>query len=658
MRLPAEPTPAQHVNPWPHYRRLFAYACRYRGHLLVGILAGALCGGSIYPMLQMAAPMLRMVEGEAVMQAEAEAATNAAPAAPAVVATDDRAAGALPGTKHKEKVPGFVREAERLAGKLHVQLMYDDGRLTWQAVLLVMLVVPIVVGARSLAMYVNQYCLRWLGARVVRDLRNDLFETMESQSLKYHGRIDVGRQISRNIADTTIIEHVINFAVTEASRAPFEIGAALTFVIIFAQRHRMFGLLALVVISFPLLVLPLIILGRRVRLWTKRALERISDLVSLMHENLTCIRVVKAFHMEAREADRFRDANRNYFKTIMRAVRLELAMGPMMESLAILLGCAFLGICIVKQLKFSEIIPIGAAALLVYRPIRSLAKIVPVFERGAAAQARIFETLDLDLRLPESKDAVSKTTFDDRVMFENVSFRYAAGGDLIVDHASFEIPRGSVVAVVGATGSGKTTLANLLARFYDPTDGCVRMDGTDLRDIRVADLRKLVGVLTQETLLFNETIAYNIAYGTEGATAAEIQAAAEKANAHAFIAAHPDGYSRVVGEKGFVLSGGERQRVAIARIMLRNPPILILDEATSALDTVTERQVQEEINRAMANRTIFAIAHRLSTIRRASLILVIDNGVIVERGTHDQLYAAGGRYRRLCDMQFTQDKGE
>jgi len=507
-------------------------------------------------------------------------------------------------------------------------------------------------------MYLNQYCMRWLGARVVRDLRDDLFVSMEAQSLQYHGRIDVGRQISRNIADTGIIEHVINSAMAEASRSPFEIAGALVFMILFAHKNHMFDLLGLTVISFPLFVVPLVILGRRVRLWTKRALERISDLLSLMHENLTCIRVVKAFHMEEAEAARFRETNKRYFKTVMRAVRVELGIGPLMEAVGILLGCVFLVICFARNLSLAAIIPIGAAALLVYRPVRTLAKIVPVFERGAAAQARIFETLDLDMRLPEAPQPVRKSRFEKGIVFEDVSFRYAADGEPVISHASFEVPRGGMVAVVGATGSGKTTLANLLARFYDPVEGGVRIDGVDLRDIAIADLRKLVGVLTQETLLFNETVAYNIAYGSTDVTRGEIQAAAEKANAHAFIAAHPDGYDRVVGEKGFVLSGGERQRVAIARIMLRNPPILILDEATSALDTVTERQVQEEIARAMANRTIFAIAHRLSTIRQASLILVVDKGVIVERGTHDQLYAANGAYRRLCDMQFAEGQGK
>lgn len=635
------------VNPWPHYKRLMGYACRYRGHLLVGVLGGILCGGSLFGLLQLSPQVLGMLDTPPVLSS---------PDAPAPAATEMPLA-ATPAPAHRNKVPGWQKEAQKWADRFHLPLTYADGRLTWQAVLVGLTLLPLIVGLRLAAMYLNQYCLRWLGARVVRDLRNDLFVSMESQSLKYHGRVDVGRQISRNIADTTIIEHVINSSLAEASRAPFEIIGALIFVIIFAREHAMFDLLALLFISFPLFIVPLVILGRRVRVWTRRALERISDLVSHMHENLTCIRVVKAFHMEDSEAVRFGETNKRYFKTVMRAVRVELAIGPLMESVAILLAGAFLVICFAKGLRFSEIIPVGAAAMLVYRPIRGLAKIVPAFERGAAAQARIFETLDLDIRLPEAPNPVSKAIFDDGLVFEDVSFQYHPTGEPVIRHASFTLPRGGMVAVVGATGSGKTTLANLLARFYDPTEGCVRMDGVDLRDIRIGDLRKLVGILTQETLLFNETIAYNIAYGTDGATQAEIEAAAVQANAHAFITAHPDGYHRVVGEKGFVLSGGERQRVAIARILLRNPPILILDEATSALDTVTERQVQEEIAQAMANRTTFAIAHRLSTIRRANMILVVDHGVIVERGTHDELYAANGAYRRLCDMQFSAQDG-
>jgi len=243
-------------------------------------------------------------------------------------------------------------------------------------------------------------------------------------------------------------------------------------------------------------------------------------------------------------------------------------------------------------------------------------------------------------------------TFADRVSFENVTFAYDPGSPKVLHDVSFEVRKGDVVAFVGETGSGKTTVANLLARFYDPSVGHIRLDGHDLRDMEIASLRKLIGMVTQETILFNETVADNIRYGNPGASLEEVEAAARKANAHEFIMAEPTGYDRVVGEKGFLLSGGQRQRVAIARAILRNPPILILDEATSALDTATEQLVQEAINRVMTDRTVFAIAHRLSTIKHANLICVLDKGQIVERGTHDELYEAGGLYRKLCDMQF------
>ena len=255
------------------------------------------------------------------------------------------------------------------------------------------------------------------------------------------------------------------------------------------------------------------------------------------------------------------------------------------------------------------------------------------------------------MELPEAPNPMSKSSFDDKIVFDDVSFRYDTADRDAVSHASFEVPRGKMVAVVGGTGSGKSTLSGLLARFYDPQSGRVSIDGIDLRDVDVGDLRNLVGAVMQETLLFNDTIENNIRYGSFDATHEQVVAAAKLANAHDFIISQPEGYERVVGEKGFSLSGGERQRIAIARAILKNPPILILDEATSALDTVTERLVQDALERLMANRTTFAIAHRLSTIRHADLILVMDGGRIVERGTHDELIAKKGVYSKLCEMQ-------
>ncbi len=255
------------------------------------------------------------------------------------------------------------------------------------------------------------------------------------------------------------------------------------------------------------------------------------------------------------------------------------------------------------------------------------------------------------MELPQAAHPVVKTSFDKEIVFDDVSFKYDTAAEDAVKHAAFTIPRGQVVAVVGSTGSGKSTLGGLLARFFDPRQGRITMDGVDLRDLEVASLRRLVGSVQQETLLFNESIEFNIRYGTPGATREQVVAAAKLANAHDFILSQPGGYERNVGEKGFALSGGERQRIAIARAILKNPPILVLDEATSALDTVTERLVQDALDNLMANRTTFAIAHRLSTIRNADLILVMDHGEIKERGTHAELYAQGGIYRKLCDIQ-------
>jgi subfamily B ATP-binding cassette protein MsbA len=303
------------------------------------------------------------------------------------------------------------------------------------------------------------------------------------------------------------------------------------------------------------------------------------------------------------------------------------------------------------DVKVSDVVPMLAPLLVIYKPVKELSKLQVQLETSLASLNRIYSILDLDMSLPEKADPVRKATFDDRISFEDVTFRYDTADQDAVSHATFDIPRGKMVAVVGGTGSGKSTLSGLLARFFDPQKGRVAIDGVDLRDVAVADLRKLVGAVMQETLLFNDTVENNIKYGSFDATHEQVVAAAKLANAHDFIMSQPDGYGRIVGEKGFALSGGERQRIAIARAILRNPPILILDEATSALDTVTERLVQDALDRLMSNRTTFAIAHRLSTIRGADLILVMDHGKIVERGTHDELYAANGVYRKLCDMQ-------
>jgi subfamily B ATP-binding cassette protein MsbA len=611
---------------WDAYRRVLAYLRPYWLRLSVGILAGLINGGSLWGLLQLTPRLIQPFEN---------------------VAAGAGVAGQAEGPRGS-LIPHSV---QKVADRLGLPLLREDGRVTWQFVVLSLVAMPLLLVARTASQFIHKYCIRWVGVLMVRDLRDDLFQRLQRQSLKFFGRTDVGHLISRCTNDTSIIESVVSTTAVDITLAPIVILVGLGFVVSSAISNDMLGLIALMLVVFPLCIVPVLVMGKRVKRYTHRALEGISDLTSRMHESFTGIRVVKAYDMESSEIRRFMEVNAKYVHSILKAVRAELMMVPLMEGLSLLLASTFFVICYAKGVQLSNLMPIALAAVVVYKPVKQLAQLNANIQRGAAAMDRIFAMVDTDTALPSVANPRPMPSFRDRVVFENVSFRYQNEGPLTVAGISLEIARGSVVALVGETGSGKTTLANLLARFYDPTGGRVLMDGVDLREANVSDLRKLIGIVTQETILFNDTIASNIAYGTKDATRAQIEAAARMANAHEFIVAGPDGYDRVVGEKGFVLSGGERQRVAIARAILKNPPILILDEATNALDTVTEHLVQEAIAHLMANRTVFAIAHRLSTVRHANQILLIEKGQVAEQGSHDTLYAAGGRYRKLCDMQ-------
>ncbi|MFT5240277.1 MAG: subfamily B ATP-binding cassette protein MsbA [Candidatus Promineifilaceae bacterium] len=619
---------------WSSYRRLLRYTRPYTLRLTVAIIAGLMFAGSVFSLLTLSPRILKPFGQNAAIPV-------------AVEAPDNRDVDAT-------VVPSEIVEAQKWADKLGVTLTKDDGTLTWQGMVLMLAFIPVVALIWLLANYLNRYLMRWVGARVIRDLRDDLFSHLQHQSLAFFGGCDIGKLISRCTNDAVIVEHTVYSTAAQLVRAPLEITAAMIFVFMFSHQHEMGGFILMMLFVYGICIVPVVILGLQVKRHTRQALSRVSDLVSRMHENFTGVRVVKAYAMEKKESQRFAKMNEGYFRSSIKALRAELMMTPMMEGLGIVMAVAFLVFCYARNIELFQIVPICMAAVVAYRPIKQLANLNSNLQRGAAALERIFELMDTSTIIPEAEKPVPVSAFENRIQFENVGFAYDVEGAPVLSDINLDITKGMVIAIVGQTGSGKSTMANLLARFYDPTAGRILLDGVDLRDMKIADLRKLIGVVTQDTILFNDTIANNIAYGAETVDMDAVKAAAREANADMFISADPDGYNRIVGEKGFLLSGGEKQRVALARAILRNPPILILDEATSALDTVTEQLVQEAITRVMKERTVFAIAHRLSTVRNADLILVVEGGRIVERGTHDELYAADGSYRALCDMQLTQ----
>lgn len=613
------------------YGRALKYAKPYRFRIVLGLLCGILTAGTLVPLFQMVQPAvagLAGVAGEKVEKVEG-----------------------VEGVEKGKRLPGWYRDVEEVSRKLGISLIHEDGSMSGALLLMALLVVPPIAAVRLLLKYLNGYCLSWAAVHAVSDLSCDMLRHVQNQSLQFFGRIDVGQLMSRISHDPREIRTIIRLMMAEFAEAPFEIATALIYIVWFAVQNDMLPTLVVLAVAFPTFLFPVKRIGGAIRLWARQAMHRAAKLLSRVHEVLTCMKLVKSANTESFEDDLYREANRQQVKIALKAARYGLAVPPTLEMIGVMLLCGFTVWCYFRNISLDRILPMLAPLLVIYKPVKKLSKLQVQIEGGMAALSRVFSLMDVRMEIPEPERPVPLREFREGVRFEDVSFTYDTAEKPAVDHVSFELPRGKTVAVVGGTGSGKTTLSALLARFADPTSGCVTVDGIDLKEIATDDLRRLVGVVTQEAQLFNETIAKNIAYGSPDATEEQIIASAKLANADAFIREQPEGYGRLAGEKGLALSGGERQRVAIARAILRNPPILILDEATSALDTVTEAQVQSALDNLMANRTTFVIAHRLATIRHADLILVMDRGRIVERGTHEELLARGGRYAKLCEMQ-------
>lgn len=615
------------------YGRIWQYIRPYKTRLVIGLVCGFLTAGTLVPMFQLIKPATAGIERR--VAAEIEETETAEKAQ----------------ETESAQMPKWYGKAQKYAGKLGIKLVDEKGAMTGGILMLVITVVPVLAGLRLLLKFLNLYLLSYVGNFAIADLVCDLLKHTQKQSLQFFSRVDVGRLMSRIGGDSLQVMAIVKTVIVDIAEAPFEILVSGGYVVWFAVKNDMIPTLVFILIAFPMFTIPITMLAKKIRTYSQEAMARGSVVFSRLHEVMTCIGLVKSFNTEEQEWRNYREANTRMVKMQLRNARVGGMVGPSLEITGVLLICGFVCWCFVQHITLDQVLPMLAPLLVMYKPLKKVSNIQVALENSMASLCRIFSLLDVHDELPEKKDAARKESFKDAVRFEDVTFRYLTADRDAVSHATFEIKKGQKVAVVGGTGSGKSTMSYLLARFVDPDGGRITIDGTDLRDMAIKDVRKLVGVVTQEPLLFNDTIRYNLAYGTENAGEEDIKAAARLANAEKFILSQPEGYDRVVGEKGMALSGGEKQRISIAAAILKNPPILILDEATSALDNVTEALVQEALEKLMKNRTTFVIAHRLSTVQDADLILVMDEGRIVERGTHQELYGKNGMYRHLCDIQ-------
>ncbi len=513
-----------------------------------------------------------------------------------------------------------------------------------------LLAVYFVKGASA---YASTYVMTDIGQRVVRDLRDRLFRHILDQSASFFSRRTTGQLMSRITNDVNQVQQAVSETIGDLLREGLSVIGFAAYLFYVDAR------LALVAVTgAPLVVYPLVRFGKRIRSTTRKSQEELEYLSHVTAEAFTGHRIVKAFGAEAHEAARFGRASHRLYRTNLRVTRALAILPPLMELLGgvAVVALIWYGSTQIQRgsLTQGEFASFVAAAFMMYGPIKKLSRVNGTIQQAMAASERIFELLDTHSEVTDRPGAQPLPMLRDGIEFRNVTFGYDdRPGKHILRDVSFRVAVGQAVAIVGLSGAGKTTLVNLVPRFYDVASGAIFIDGVDIREVSLASLRAQIGIVTQDTVLFDETIAANIAYGSGGATPAAIEAAARAAHAHDFVSALPQGYETPIGERGQRLSGGQRQRLAIARALLKNSPILILDEATSSLDAESELLVQDALQNLMRNRTSFVIAHRLSTVRRADTIIVIERGRVVETGQHDDLLARpGGVYAKLYALQL------
>lgn len=517
-----------------------------------------------------------------------------------------------------------------------------------------LVLIPLFVAATFLIKGVcdfgQYYLMAYIGQSAMRDLRQEMFEKLEHMSVGFFVRHSTGELLSRMNNDVTMVQGAMTTAFTGAIKEALTV-VALVFVVFY--RDATLALIGMVV--FPLAIYPLLNFGKRLKRYARRVLVSLEDITERLDETISGIRIVKAFAMERYECERFTEVNQTLFNAFMRRFKVRALSNPVMETLG------GFGVCAVLSYGGYQVIhghstpgtffSFLTALAMLYEPIKRINEVNMTIQEGVSAGERIFSLLDTPMDVADRPGAKIIETVKEEILFENVSFSYD-GCEPVLKDVTLKVRAGEAIAVVGESGVGKSTLLDLLPRFYDVTGGRILVDGTDVRDITQKSLRENIGIVTQQTILFDDTIRNNIAYGRPDLPLERVIEAAKAAHAHDFIMAAPLGYDTLIGENGIKLSGGERQRIAIARAILKDPPVLILDEATSNLDSDSEKAVQEALESLMKGRTTLVVAHRLSTVRNADRIYVMVRGKVAEEGRHQELLAANGEFARLYNLQF------
>ncbi len=530
------------------------------------------------------------------------------------------------------------------------QLLLKDSAIETMSAVCISLVV--VFGIKNIALYMKNITVSIVQFRLITDLRNKLYNHLHYLSLSYFNKNKSGELTAILISDIDNMRGALSTSFQKLFVEPINIMAFLTLLFIISPK-----LTAIAILVVPISGAIIFGIAQSIRRRAARSQAKLAGITSIIAETLSSIRIVKAFVMKNYELRRFYAQTKKYYELMLRKDRLRLLSSPITETVgaslaALLLFIGARDVLVTQSISSEDFIRFILLLFSVLGPIKSLGNVFNELQNGLASADRVFSILDIKSDINDIENAVELNQFENHIAFKNVSFHYNQSSQAVLKNVDFSIKSGQILALVGPSGAGKSTLVDLIPRFYDVTDGAINIDGKNIKDVKLDSLRSLMGIVTQETFLFDDSVKANIAYGLDSISDDIIKKAAIAANANEFIKELPEGYDTIIGERGVKLSGGQRQRIAIARAIVKNPPILILDEATSSLDTESEKIVQDAIEKLMHNRTVIVIAHRLSTVHNADKIIVLDKGLIIDIGTHEELINKDGVYKQLHNLQF------